>query len=87
MKSVTATYARQNWSEVLEVAKKEPLIVTDHGRPSVVMMNPKLAQVALAALDKAYDLTEIDKILKSRKKNGKTYSFEEVAAELGIELG
>ena len=49
-------------------------------------MNPRLAKVALGALDQAYDLKEVEKVLKSRKKTGKAYSLEEVAAELGIEL-
>jgi PHD/YefM family antitoxin component YafN of YafNO toxin-antitoxin module len=86
MRSVTSTFARQNWAEVIEMAKREPIQITDHGRPSVVLMHPKLAKVALGALDEAYDLKEVEKVLKSRKKDGKTYSLEEVAAELGIEL-
>ena len=47
MNSVPSTYARQNWAETIELAKQEPVTITDHARPAVLMMNVELARLAL----------------------------------------
>jgi PHD/YefM family antitoxin component YafN of YafNO toxin-antitoxin module len=86
MNSVASTYARQNWAETLELAKLEPVVVTDHGRPAVVMMNPELARLALQVLEDSRDLELATKALERVEAGGKTYSLSEVAAELGIDL-
>ena len=86
MNSVASTYARQNWAETLELAKTEPVVVTDHGRPAVVMMNAELARLALQVLEDSRDIQDAYKALERIDAGGKTYSLSEVAAELGIQL-
>ena len=86
MNSVASTYARQNWAETLELAKTEPVVVTDHGRPAVVMMNAELARLALQVLEDSRDIEDAYKALERIDAGGKTYSLSEVAAELGIDL-
>ncbi len=86
MNRIASTKARQNWAETIEEAKSEPILLTDHGRPAVVMMHPELAKLALQVLEDAYDVEHGMKALERIKAGGKTYSLEEVAAELGLEL-
>ena len=86
MNSVASTYARQNWAETLELAKTEPVVVTDHGRPAVVMMNAELARLALQVLEDSRDIEDAYKAIERIDAGGKTYSLSEVAAELGIQL-
>ncbi len=84
MNSVTSSHARQNWAETVEAARNEPLIITDHGRPTVAVMDAALAKLALQVLE---DLRDIEMALASLAKieNGvPTYTLDEVAAELGI---
>jgi PHD/YefM family antitoxin component YafN of YafNO toxin-antitoxin module len=83
MNTITATNARQNWADTIESAKSQPVLLTDHGRPTVVMMNAELARLALQVLDDSYEMQQIEKALKAE---GRSYTIEEVAAELGIEL-
>ena len=86
MNTVAATYARQNWAETIELAKSEPVTITDHSRPAVVMMNVELARLALQVLEDSRDLEEAVKALDRVKAGGPTISLEDLAADLGIEL-
>jgi len=84
MNTVTSSHARQNWAETVEAARNEPLIITDHGRPTVAVMDAALAKLALQVLE---DSRDIEMALASLAKvdNGEqTYTLDEVAAELGI---
>ena len=84
MNSVTSSHARQNWAETVEAARHEPLIITDHGRPTVAVMDAALAKLALQVLE---DSRDIEMALASLAKvdNGEpTYTLAEVAVELGI---
>lgn len=86
MNSVASTYARQNWAETLELAKLEPVTITDHSRPAVVMMNVELARLALQVLEDSRDVEQSVKALERVNAGGATISLNEVAAELGIKL-
>lgn len=86
MNRIASTKARQNWAETIEEAKSEPILLTDHGRPAVVMMNPQLAKRALQALEDAHDIRQGLAATKRIQNGGKTYTLEEVATALGIEL-
>jgi len=86
MNRIASTKARQNWAETIEEAKSEPILLTDHGRPSVVLMNHELARLALQVLEDSYDIQEAQKASAEVRAGGKTYSLEEVAAELGLTL-
>ncbi|MEY2945973.1 MAG: hypothetical protein RL243_747 [Actinomycetota bacterium] len=86
MNTVAATYARQNWAETMELAKLEPITITDHSRPAVVMMNPKLAAKALQALEDAIDVAAAIKAMASIDAGAPTVALEALAKELGIAL-
>ncbi len=86
MNRIASTKARQNWAETIEEAKSEPIMLTDHGRPAVVMMHPELAKLALQVLEDSCDIEQALAASKRIQNGGKTYSLEEVAAELGFNL-
>ena len=86
MNKISATAARQNFAQTVSDCREEPVTITDHGREVAVMMHPKLAKVALAALEDAYDIKTASRALKRVKAGERTYSLEEVAKELGISL-
>jgi PHD/YefM family antitoxin component YafN of YafNO toxin-antitoxin module len=86
MNTIASTAARQNWAETIELAKLEPVTITDHSRPAVVMMNVELARLALKVLEDSRDLEEAVKALDRVKAGGPTISLEDLAADLGIEL-
>ncbi|MDR1214594.1 MAG: type II toxin-antitoxin system Phd/YefM family antitoxin [Propionibacteriaceae bacterium] len=50
MMTVTTSEARQRWGRVLDAAKREPVTITEHGRPTAVLMDADLSGRALAAL-------------------------------------
>lgn len=86
MNAVTSTYARQNWADTVERARDEPIIITDHGRETVVVMDAALAKLALQVLEDARDVEEATKALEEYSRTGISYSLDEVAKELGITL-
>ncbi len=86
MNSITSTHARQNWADTVEQARVEPVIITDHGRETVVVMDAALAKLALQVLEDARDVETATKALEEFEYTGVSYSLDEVAAELGITL-
>jgi prevent-host-death family protein len=86
MNSVTSSHARQNWAETVEAAKIEPLIITDHGRPTVAVMDAALAKLALQVLEDSRDIERATAALEEYRNDGVSYSLEDVAAEFGITL-
>ncbi len=87
MNAVTSTHARQNWADTVEQARDEPIVITDHGRETVVVMDAALAKLALQVLEDARDVEEATKALE-RIDSGldRTYTLEEIAAALGVKL-
>lgn len=86
MNSITSTHARQNWADTIEQARDEPVVITDHGREKVVVMDVALAKLALQVLEDARDIEAASKALEEFDRTGISYSLDEVAAELGITL-
>ena len=86
MNSITSTAARQNWADTVDRARNEPIIITDHGRETVVVMDAALAKLALQVLEDARDVEDATKALEEYERTGISYSLEEVAKELGITL-
>lgn len=88
MKTIPATRARQQWAHTLDEAKKAPVVITEHGRETVVVMDAELSRRALEALEDAEDAQEAaDMLARINAGEERTYTMAEVAAELGIELG
>ena len=84
MNSVRSSYARQNWAETVVAAKLEPLIITDHGRPTFAVMDAALAKLALQVLEDSRDIEMAMASLAKVDNGAPTYTLDEVAAELGI---
>jgi prevent-host-death family protein len=86
MNSVTSSHASQNWAETVEAARNEPLIITDHGRPTVAVMDAALAKLALQVLEDSRDIEQATAALEDYRTDGVSYPLEDVAAEFGITL-
>ncbi|MDR0626622.1 MAG: type II toxin-antitoxin system prevent-host-death family antitoxin [Bifidobacteriaceae bacterium] len=48
---VTATHARQRWAETLDRAKRQGVTITEHGRPTVMVLELEYARRAISALE------------------------------------
>lgn len=83
MKTVTATNARQRWTETLDAAKRAPVRISSHGRDVAVVMSVNLAERALAALEDIMDIEAAEAALKDPEP---TMALEDVARELGLSL-
>lgn len=86
MNSVTSSHARQHWAETVEAARLEPLIITDHGRPTVAVMDAELAALALQVLEDSRDVERATAALEEYRQDGIAHSLDDVAAEFGIRL-
>jgi prevent-host-death family protein len=86
MNLISSTQARQNWADTIEAARIEPVTITDHGRKTVTIMDAELAKLALQVLEDSRDAEDAMAALARVDAGGKTYTLEEVAAELGIDL-
>lgn len=86
MNTVTSSHARQNWADTVEAARIEPLIITDHGRPTVAVMDAELAKLALQVLEDSRDVEQAIARLDRVRNGERTYTLDEVAAEFGITL-
>lgn len=86
MNTISSTQARQNWANTIEAARIEPVTITDHGRKTVTIMDAELARLALQVLEDSRDAEEAVAALARVENGEKTFSLEEVAAELGIDL-
>ena len=87
MIKTTATQARQRWAETVDAARREPVTVTEHGRETVTIMDAELARRAVEALDDADDARAAADALSAIEEGEPTIPLEDIARELGIELG
>ena len=87
MIKTTATQARQRWAETVDAARREPVTVTEHGRETVTIMDAELARRALEALEDADDARAAADALSAIEEGEPTIPLEDLARELGIELG
>lgn len=79
MNAVTSSHARQNWADTVERARNEPLVITDHGRETVVVMDAELAKLALQVLEDSRDIEIAVSRLEKVDAGERTYSLEEIA--------
>ncbi|TFB48884.1 type II toxin-antitoxin system Phd/YefM family antitoxin [Cryobacterium tagatosivorans] len=87
MSTIPATEARQKWAQTLERAHREPVTITQHGRDSVVLLDAAVAKRALAALEDAQDAAAADAARAEIDAGEPTIVLDDIARELGIELG
>ncbi len=53
--AIRADQARESWVEVLEAARRDPVTITEPGKPSLLLLDADLAWQALAERDEADD--------------------------------
>lgn len=86
MQTFEARQVDCNWELIVEAVTSEPVLVTVGGKPSLVMMNPKLAAQALQALEDATDVKAAIQAMAHIEAGAPTVSLEDLAKELGIVL-
>ena len=87
MTTIPATEARQKWAQTLELAHREPVTITQHGRASVVLLDAAMAKRALEALEDAQDVADAKVAEAEMASGGIAISLDDIAKELGITLG
>ena len=87
MTHVTSSFARQHWAQTVEQARKAPITITDHGRETVAIMDAELGRRALRALEDAEDAASAAAAEAEIAAGEPTVSLDDVARELGIEIG
>lgn len=87
MTAIPATQARQRWALTLETARRAPVTITEHGRETVTIMDVELGRRALQALEDAEDAAAAAEAEAGVAAGEDTVSLEDVARELGIDLG
>jgi prevent-host-death family protein len=87
MMSIPATEARQKWAQTLQLALREPVTITQHGRASVVLLDAEVARRALEALEDAQDIADAKAAEAEMAAGGVPVSLDDIAKELGLSLG
>lgn len=87
MTAIPATQARQRWAQTIDAARRAPVTVTEHGRATVTIMDVELGRRALQALEDAEDAAAAAEADAAVAAGEETVSLDEVARELGIDLG
>lgn len=87
MTVIPATQARQRWAQTIDHARREPVTISEHGRETVVVMSVELSRRALAALEDAQDAAAADEAAAAIENGEATVPLDDVARELGFNLG
>ncbi|MBK5238269.1 MAG: type II toxin-antitoxin system Phd/YefM family antitoxin [Actinomycetales bacterium] len=87
MTTIPATEARQKWAQTLDLAHREPVTITQHGRDSVVLLDADVAKRALAALEDAQDVVDAEAAQAEMAAGEPGIPLNDIARELGITLG
>lgn len=87
MTAIPATQARQRWAQTIDAARRAPVTITEHGRATVTIMDVELSRRALQALEDAEDAAAAAEAEAAVAAGEGTVSLDEVARELGIDLG
>jgi prevent-host-death family protein len=92
MSTYTMTDAARRTAELVNEARygREPVLITDHGKPAAVVISPE-AMARYQALEDAADLTEIEAI-KTRGpvwvgKDDAQRMMDEIEAEVDADTG
>jgi prevent-host-death family protein len=85
MAIMTVVQARSNFGDLLSRVQysNERTLITRNGKPIAAIVSAKDLKVLQQALEDAEDIRDARKAMKEVEETGVTYSFEEVARELG----
>jgi prevent-host-death family protein len=78
---MTATDAREHFSEALAAAAREPVFITRHGRRVAALVTADFYDRAVEALEDAEDIAAAREALD---EDAPSVSWEDVKAELGL---
>lgn len=81
MKDMTASDAREHFSEALDAANREPVFITRHGRRVAALVTTQFYERAVEALEEADDIAAAQ---ASLNEQGDSVSWESIKADLGI---
>ncbi|HVV75429.1 MAG TPA: type II toxin-antitoxin system prevent-host-death family antitoxin [Mycobacteriales bacterium] len=78
---MTASNAREHFSEALATAAREPVFITRHGRRVATLVTSEFYERAVEALEDAEDIAAAHAALA---EDGESVPWETVKAELGL---
>jgi prevent-host-death family protein len=81
MREMTASDAREHFSEALAAAVREPVFITRHGRRVATLVTSDFYERAVEALEDAEDIAAAHAALE---EDGDSVPWETVKAELGL---
>lgn len=82
MASVTLSQFRNQQSDYIAIAQREPVEITSRGvGRRAVVVSPEFFDRALQALE---DQADVRDAAQAREENGRRVTHEELAAELGL---
>ena len=80
MNAVTVTEARKSLPDLVERARREPVVLSRHGKRAAVLMSPDAFDEMLEALEEVEDIAAFDAAMA---EEGENIPWDEVKAELG----
>jgi prevent-host-death family protein len=81
MSEITATDAREHFSDALATATREPVFITRHGRRIAALVTADFYERAVEALEDAEDIAAARAALED---DGESIPWEVVKADLGL---
>ena len=78
---MTATDAREHFSEALAASATEPVFITRHGKRVAALVTPEFYDRAIEALEDAEDIAAAR---AARDEPGESIPWEVVKADLGL---
>lgn len=86
MHTMTITNARQGFLDLPEKVQEEPVFVTKHGRPVMVVLSVEQFEGMLETIEILEDQPFVKRLQKSieQARRGQTVSLEEAATRLGL---
>jgi antitoxin Phd len=81
MSDLSATEAREHFSDALASAAREPVFITRHGKRIAALVTADFYERAIKAIEDAEDVAAAQAALD---EDGESVSWEDVKAELGL---
>ena len=85
MKTVEMANATESLASFAREAAREPLVVTEAGKPVAILMGAGEADLETIAVRNSPVFQEIIERSREQQRAGETYTHEEVCRMLGIE--
>lgn len=80
MVTMTVSEAREKFSELLETARDEAVVLERYGRPAAVLLSPERYDQLMEALEESEDIAAFDAAIA---EGGDNIPWEQAKADLG----